>query len=81
LPAAAPYPVGKGNAAILRIITPKSRHVRWRNRIGNGSSPIRKLKPAPPGRIGSEKVLALYQKRSGAAHVVEVAEAAAPERF
>ena len=26
-------------------------------------------------------VLALYQKRSGAAHVVEVAEAAPPERF
>jgi hypothetical protein len=29
----------------------------------------------------SPEVLALYRKRSGAVHVVEVAEAAAPERF
>ena len=34
-----------------------------------------------PGVDHSQKVLALYRKRSGGVQVVEVAEAAAPERF
>jgi hypothetical protein len=45
---------------------------------------VSKLESPDYGRLSGDRacqVLVLYQKRSGAAHVVEVAEAAAPERF